>query len=289
MRDDDPVFDRLFLGAGAMKAGTTWLYAVLDTHPELFFSVEKETHYFYARDRDPSVLSPRRRLENARDKYLRFAPERGNLAGPRNRMRWVANYLDDPLDDLWYRNLFAFRRGPAFMCDFSNLTALVSEDMWRRIAARTGQLRVLYTLRDPVRRLWSHAKFHLQVTGEQDKLRLWGPEEFDAFLRRPFIWENAEYGAALRRMRAALPADVLKVAFFEDIHAAPTAFLRDLEAFLGIGAGAYPAELLSRQVNRSASVPMPDFFPGLVARDVRRIVAELRAEGVEPPASWAIP
>lgn len=35
-----------FLGIGAQKSGTTWLYKNLRCHPELFLPDEKELHYF---------------------------------------------------------------------------------------------------------------------------------------------------------------------------------------------------------------------------------------------------
>lgn len=34
------------LGIGATKAGTTWLYRVLDAHPDVYFPRHKEQHYF---------------------------------------------------------------------------------------------------------------------------------------------------------------------------------------------------------------------------------------------------
>jgi hypothetical protein len=42
------------------------------------------------------------------------------------------------------------------------------------VAAKCDRLKVLYSMRDPVQRLWSHTKFHLQLTGHLDKLDLWG-------------------------------------------------------------------------------------------------------------------
>ena len=141
------LLDRLFIGAGAMKAGTTWAYQVLERHPDIFFSFEKEIHYFYAAHVDRAVLSDRHRMANVRDKYLRIDPERMHASGVRNRLRWAANYLDGPVDDHWYRSLFLFRRAERFAADFSNLYALLPADVWRRIAARVGELRVLYTMR----------------------------------------------------------------------------------------------------------------------------------------------
>ena len=170
---DRPLFDGLFLGVGAMKAGTTWLYAVLDRHPELFFTFEKEIHYFHHAYLGSDVLREQRRLENARNRYTVFNPSVARAAAARNRLRWTANYLDGPVDDIWYRNLFVYRNAEQYCCDFSNLYALLDETAWRRVVGIADRLRVLYTLRDPVKRLWSHIKFHLQITGELARLDDW--------------------------------------------------------------------------------------------------------------------
>jgi hypothetical protein len=281
------LFDRLFIGAGAMKAGTTWAYQMLDRHPDIFFSFEKEIHYFYAAYVDRSVLSERNRLTNVRDKYLRIDPERNHASGLRNKLHWAANYLDGPVDDIWYRNLFVFRRAERFAADFSNLYALLPAEGWRRIAGRVGELRVLYTMRHPVKRLWSHVKFHLAVTGKSGDLDVWGPSDFRDFARRPFIWDNAEYGHALRRMREGLPDGALKPAFYETIHADRSAFLADIEGFLGLPPHDYPAGLIDRPVNTTAARPMPEFFPDLFRKDFRRICDEVEAEGLALPESWS--
>lgn len=282
----DRLFDHLFLGAGAMKAGTTWLYSLLDRHPDIFFCFEKEVHYFYARHVRPEVLSDAARLGNAHRKYLGFDPDRANAQAIRARLRWVAQYLDGPVDDDWYRNLFCLRRGQKWVADFSNLYALLPEAAWRRIAGQTGELRLLYTLRDPIDRLWSHTKFHLQITGRGDEIATMSPAEIERFARQPFIWENAEYGAAIRRMQAGLPQGALRLAFHETIHEDPRAALRGIEDFLGVTAFGYPADLLSRRVNATAPRPIPGHFRDAFARDAERIAEELRDIGVTPPESW---
>ncbi|PJE30362.1 Sulfotransferase family protein [Pseudooceanicola antarcticus] len=281
------VFGHLFLSAGAMKAGTTWLYSVLEQHPELHFTPEKELHYFYHRYVDDRQLSDPARLRLAKERYLeRFDPERANPDRVRANLHWVAAYLSRPVDDLWYRGLFTRPRGELYACDFSNLYAHLPKEAWPRIRAGCSRLRVIYTMRHPVKRLWSHVKFHLQVTGQLEKLDQWSPEELNRFMRRDFLWPNAEYGAALRRMRAGLPEECFLPLFYEDMRSEPLAVLRRIESFLGLDPASYPEALINRQVNASASIPMPDFFPALVAKDVARIIAEVRAEGLEVPESW---
>ena len=281
------LFGNLFLSAGAMKAGTTWLFHVMSRHPELFFSPEKEIHYFYAKYVDSGVLSDQRRLENAKNRYIeRIDPTRANIDRVRYNLHWVAAYLNQPVDDFWYRNLFQTPGRATYNCDFSNFYASLPVEAWPQIAANCNKLRVLYTLRHPVKRLWSHVKFHLQVTNKTEVLDTWGPKEFEKFARQWFIWENAEYGRALRKMKAGLGEDMLKVLFFEDIHASKREALSDIEAFLEIAPFTYPQPLLNQRINESVSHPMPDYFPEIFAKDVARITGEVEDEGLAIPAAW---
>ena len=154
-----------------MKAGTTWLYAVLARHPELLFTMEKEIHYFYHCYIDNSFLSEERRLKEARHRYVaRFDPATANIDGVRQNLHWVTAYLDRPISDVWYRNLFQMRKKHVYACDFSNLNSHLPTKAWPEIASKTEKLRVLYTMRDPIKRLWSHSKFQLQLINQLENL-----------------------------------------------------------------------------------------------------------------------
>ncbi|MEO1139568.1 MAG: sulfotransferase [Pseudomonadota bacterium] len=270
-----------------MKAGTTWLYAVLSRHPQLHFAMEKEIHYFYHRFVDNAQLSESRRLQEARRRYLfRFDPETAKVDEIRKNLHWVSAYLDSPVDDFWYRNLFQLQRRQVFACDFSNLNAHLPAETWPRISGNCDKLRVLFTMRDPVKRLWSHTKFHLQVTDNLDKLDTWRPKDFKKFVYLPHIWNNAEYGAVLRRMKQGLAEEERKVIFYEDLHEDQRGCLREIEEFLGISAFRYPQPLLNKRLTESVKRDMPDFFPDLIADDVARIRAEIEAEGFALPEAW---
>jgi len=283
------LFGDLFLSVGAMKAGTTWLAQMLRQHPELHFTLEKEIHYFYHRYVDPQFLSNKRRLTETKNRYIRaFDPSTSNPDAVRQNLRWVSAYLDSPIGDFWFANLFFRGKHPQrYNCDFSNLNAHVPAEAWPRIARRAGALKVLYTMRDPVKRLWSHTKFHLQITGQIEKLDEWGHKDFERFVKQEHIWQNAEYGRVLRSLREGLPkTDSLKVMFYEDIHADQRAALAELEDFLGIAHHAYPEKLLERRFTQSVKHEMPAFFPEILAKDVARIRAEVEAEGYKIPAKW---
>ena len=281
------LFGDLFMSVGAMKAGTTWLYALLSRHPELHFSPEKEIHYFYHRYVNDTQLSATRRLEEARNRYLlRFDPEKTHIDQVRRNLRWISAYLDSPVDDFWYANLFQKQNRQHYACDFSNLNAHLPAEVWPKIADKCDNLKVLYTMRDPVKRLWSHTKFHLQISKQLDNLNTWGPKEFKNFLKQPHIWDNAEYGRVLRNLKTGVPKGSLKAIFYENIHADQRKALADIEDFLGIAHHTYPAPLLEKRFTESVKHEMPDFFPGLIADDVARIRAEVEAEGYVLPSSW---
>jgi len=270
-----------------MKAGTTWLYAMLDHHPDIYFSDEKEVHYFAHVHGVQNALA----IANRLDRFRRFAaglkPDAYNPRWVRRRLDWYSRWLFEPIDDDWYASLFKRRNGQKYVADFSNLTALIGDAGWQHVRQIAGEVRVLYIMRDPLKRLWSHVKFHAQYTGRADQLAGMNAREMWAEARADHLWKNSEYGRIVATMKRNLKEDELMVAFFEDIHADPLGWLRRLEAFLGVQPGNYDAARLSERINTSTDVAMPDFFPKLFADDFARIHAELRQQGLTPPEAWA--
>jgi hypothetical protein len=282
-----PVFDKLFLGAGAMKSGTTWLYAVLRRHPQLYFSLEKELHYFYHSMVRKGYLDDAERMKLVRAKYLgRVDSSKDKPDVIQNKLDWIAAYLDSPVDDAWYARLFEQRPKNSFACDFSNMSALLPARKWRELEAKTGQLKVLYTMRDPLKRMWSDVKFHIQVQGRQDELASWGPKDYRKYFARRSVWIHADYPRAIRQMQSGLSEGSWKAIFYEDIHADQRAMLREIEAFLGIEAFEYPDQVLNLRPTESVKLPMPEFFPEVFAGKVTKVKRDLAGLGFAPPESW---
>lgn len=281
------MFGDLFLSVGAMKAGTTWLYSVLEPHPQLCFTPEKEIHYFYHRYVNGDVLSERNRLIGAKNRYLTgFNPDRANIDRIRENLRWVSDYLDSPVDDFWYRKLFPMRDRHVWRCDFSNLHSHLPAEVWPRISDNCERLRVLYTMRHPLKRLWSHLKFHLKFNGRENMIDGLDRKEVERLIRDENLWMNAEYGQVLRRIKAHLEPDQIKVMFFEDMMADKLGAIRELETFLDIREHTYPHSFLERPRNQGPSIRMPDYLNDVFAPDIERIMAEVEAEGLSVPSSW---
>ncbi len=97
-----------FLGIGAQKAGTTWLWENLRRHPEIFVPDKKELHYFDNKF-DQSLRYYTRRFEEARGRIKgEITPAYGIL--PRERIGFIRAIMPrlrliflmrDPVERAW--------------------------------------------------------------------------------------------------------------------------------------------------------------------------------------------
>ncbi|MBY4894846.1 sulfotransferase [Rhodobacteraceae bacterium N5(2021)] len=283
---ESKTFDHLLLGVGAMKAGTTWIFDALHRHPDIHFCREKEIHYLYAQHVNPGILSDHARMRRARG-YLHFDPDRSSMPVLQKRVEWTANWLKGPVNDAWFNSLFLHKGAATWVADFSNMGALVPEEGWAKLHARTAKLRVVYTLREPLDRLWSHVRFHLKMQDASEKLQEWTLDELEDHVRRGADYlQHNDYAAAITRMQAALPPECLHIDVFDRIPSAPRAFIADIERFLEVTPFDLPDAIIERVVNPSPSHPMPEGFAERFAEDVAQQIEGLRALGVTVPDSW---
>lgn len=272
-----------------MKCGTTWLYGVLERHPSIYFSYEKEIHYFAHLHTAQIRLDDRTRLARLKQFVNRMEPEKANAAAVRHKLLWYGNYLANPIDDSWYANLFSFRGNQKYCADFSNLYCHLDAAGWNHVKSMARNVKVIYIMRDPIARLWSHIRFHLHFTGKLSVLKDWSARDYQDFARQPFLWRNGEYTQAVMRLQDHLTPAQLKISFYEDIHEDNLAWLRELEEFLDVPPFHFTKELLSRRVAESPPVKMPDYFPELFADYVEAERSGLAAMGLDPGSRWKEP
>ena len=182
---------KLFLGSGAMKAGTTWLYKALSDHQELFFTPEKEIHFLSDYYRGTDYLSAENRFQKAQSIISGLTPERAQRF---YLMAWYGQYNDpSKMDFDWYEQLFRWNRRNAWNVDFSNVSCLLNRESWVDLKSRVDQLRVIYVVRNPLERLWSHTKFHHKFIGCDVDFRAWSVGQFEEFLGKDHVQQNIPY------------------------------------------------------------------------------------------------
>ncbi len=279
------MIQNLYLGAGAMKAGTTWLYAQLIDHPDLYFSPEKEIHFIDYYFNKTSVLSQEGRLKRTKEAFVRNADRA--YPGYNHNLKWYSLYLEKNVDFLWYKNLFSLNSTNKLNCDFSNLTCQINEKNWNTISSLVENLKVTYVLRDPLNRLWSHLKFHHQYAGLKMDFEKWSVLEFKDYIEKPFIKVNSEYGRWHNIMQKSLSKNSYKVFYFEDFINDSVETLITLEKFLEIRHHDFKLEKINNKVNASVSKPMPLNFREASKHILAAEYDMIQSTGLEVHKLWS--
>lgn len=247
---------KLFLCVGAAKTGTTWLYRNIRANPDLRFTPEKEINFFFS-------LHGRfdRLTQEARDKKLEAFRKRMEVPGKdpvrmQERLAWYERFVQGPIDDNWYRGLFDGMPEDQWACDFSPSTSLITEEGWEKVSGFAPEIKIVYIMREPEERLWSHAKFHAAFINQLDHFKTMQVGDITKFIRKFQLTEDGDYGSHLQRMLKYIPRESVLLLEYSEIANAPEATLRKVEAHLGLGKTPGRGSLDER-VNVSEKMPMP--------------------------------
>jgi hypothetical protein len=275
------MIDKLFLSVGAMKAGTTWLYDKLKQHPDIHFSPQKEVHFLSHYYGHTNILALPKREKRARTAMRRLRAKEKNPKQVRRMRQWYADYKAEPVDYAWFEKIMRPDAEGRYLADFSNLNCFLTPDNWSDAKSNhVKHLRVLYILRDPIKRIWSHFKYHLQFSKH---LAAKEPDKdftlFKKLLHKEWFLRNAFYGEAVNALRSRLSDEQLKITYFEDMVAEPAAFLVDVERFLAIRPFDYPGDLHQRK-NTSIRADLPDEWRDYLRNVLRPEFQRLRGAGL---------
>lgn len=213
-----------FLLIGAQKAGTSWLWQMLDQHPGTSLPATKELHYFGSAElyaKGPETY------------YRHFSG-----IPPAKVTGEASTPLFFDRVPYWYNASRQIEYDPAL----PPLPELVHRDL--------PEARIIVVLRDPVRRAIS-AYQHWMRRG--DVWPLAGLRRTALRFPKLRILEYGDYGRHLAAWRAVWPQEqMLVLVFEEDVVADPAAGLRRVYEFLGLDPS-FEARSPERSVHRSWS------------------------------------
>jgi hypothetical protein len=242
-----------FLGVGAPRSGTSWLYEVLSRHPSLWLPPVKELHYF-----DEPIRSKRYYA------YLRMRLISGLwVRRPLSSFDFV--YFLGHRSDNWYCGLFApARRRGLITGEITPAYSTLSGGELGRLWAINPNVKLIYIMRDPVLRSWS------AVMKLQRKLGLDGvPTAEDAirYARSDGISRRSNYFECIERLEGVFPRDQIFYGFFEQLSKAPAELVGNILEFIGVEPGDVKHLLPSAPVNVAAAgrKPPPEFSLALAA------------------------
>jgi hypothetical protein len=252
-----------FLIIGPQRTGTTWLYHNLRQHPDLFFPRDKEVYFF-------SNLG---RPENARyisDDLADYTRLFSDTLG--TRIRWNAHAL------MKFGRLYRpLRRGEA-TASYATLSPEVISD----ICLLNPAVKAILMLRDPVERVWSHAKKDLGGKTENFDIGA-----FEKFVGKSGQRQKAGYRAMIDEWSAKLAPDHLFLGDFRQVSEDPAALLVALYRFLGVDPDPrFVSGKAGQAINATSDAGIPPEARALVETgiadeidDFRKVLAEVQESG----------
>ena len=278
--------EKLFLSIGAMKAGTTWLYSLLERHPQIHFTPEKEIHFlahYYLNKKHLTEDHRQHRAQTRLSNIGNLRPERQELI----RSWYNDQYLNETPSLDWYQNLFHSSQGrPGWNADFSNLSALIDAEGWKRLRSDVSkEIKAIYILREPCERLWSQYKFSGQSHENINPSDF--EKEIEHFLNDPDVNVHSQYCSNLDAVCEGLGHQNVKALLFDDIQDQPEALLASVEQFLEIPARDHSSHNnLNRRINTTAAQAPPAVFRQHCAPIVARELHGLQIRGIAVPRRW---
>jgi hypothetical protein len=224
-----------FIGIGAQKAGTTWLYRNLQGHPQIWMP-KKEVHFFYQKINDTS-FSLRTRLLGGGSEDRAWRQQVRHWTGVHLRkfslpgLLWVYRYYMRPPDDGWYAALFAAGEGKTTGEITPNYSVLDREQI-AHVREIMPEARIIFLMRNPVERAWSQTVMYFDKR-ERRRVEEVREEEFLEFTRTQSSL-HTDYLRTLENWGAFFPERQIFVGFLEDIHFYPNRLLARAYRFLGV-------------------------------------------------------
>ena len=227
-----------FLIVGPQRTGTTWLHAHLRYHPQIMLSEPKEI-YFFSSLKTPA--SPRFRS---------------------NQLQWYLRFFHEPLWRVALRNAISLwryreRYRPRTRGEATASYAVLDRDVIEEIVALKPDVKVIFMIRNPIDRAWSHAKKDL-ARNRRRRLEEVTEAEFRRFFSDPYQLRCGHYTQNIDNWSACLQPRHLLVALFDDIDRGPEALLLEVMSFLGVASNRrYVSDDVRKPVNPTASTRMP--------------------------------
>ena len=268
-----------FFCIGAQKAGTSWLYNRLRELPDFSLPPIKEIHYF---DRSSSYPSPNHlktaSLSNRLTNFKWLSKSLGKISltlvkGQFKDARWLIKWFFSNYSDDWYYSLFDYFDG--LSGDITPGYSILTEDDVQRIYELTPDSKIIFILRNPIDRAWSHYKFRMQMLGIS-KSELLKERNIIKFMESDRQEMRSDYLGIIDRYHKFFPEDQILICFYDEIKNDPLSFLTRIVSFIGgDGSNIIKSCDLQSQDNASSPLAMPENIKTYLKAKYTSMIQEL--------------
>ncbi len=167
----------------------------------------------------------------------------------------------------------------------------------RLIRRLLPQVKLIFLMRDPVARAWSHAKHNFRYreasfAGRTAALEAVPDRQWHESFTHEWPLANGDYLGQLQRWLSVFPREQLYVGYYESIARQPETLLRDLFRFLGVDPvvdlSSFPvAEKILTGLTGELTSPLEQSLHQLLHSRTRQLASFLREHfNLEPPPEW---
>jgi hypothetical protein len=199
-----------FLGIGAPRTASTWLYQRLSLHPDICLAKRKEIHFFDVPEGNGTyVYGPDARRPALRPLDLD------------NRFHWR-----------WYRSHFG-NCGGRMSGEFTPDYTLLDAGRIGVVKEHLPDVKLIYAMRNPVTRAWSSVRKELWRRFRMHPRNLQDGDTLVRMATRPGVLARGDYISAITNWETHYQGQILYL-FYDDIVANPQAVLHRVCDFLGV-------------------------------------------------------
>lgn len=272
-----------FLGIGAQRSGSTWLYQNLKAHNGIWLTPIKEVHYFDRLREGPFFCEEYKR--RIRVRYGKCKASLFSGQWPLPDFWWDLKFFCMPRSDRWYYSLFSPGKTLA-TGDITPAYSTLSTEVVSLIKEMNPDVKMIFLMRDPIDRSWSQAKRDLPERYGRP-LKEIPSREVIRWFNEPSCALRSDYVRTLDIWQAHFPKTQFFFGFLEEIISNPRDLLLRLFDFLGVErSNKYISESTHTVVNTRGNIGIEPAYEYELAKMHEPMLARLRQMFDCYPSQW---
>jgi exoribonuclease R len=250
-----------FICIGTQRSGTTWLYAQFKGLKNFALPYIKEYHYFDRTPEYPSTINLHGK--SILERLKRKVWLKKNISYTLGAMRHFGSFKTfiwrlkfywhlGEYDDKWY--LSTFKNLPGVTGEFTPEYALLKDEDIARMAKLLPDIKIIYILRDPIARTWSHIRYNASKKGQNKVINT--EVVIKRFETKSHFHDHVNYLENISRYARHFSPENILITFFDDIANRPQEMLAAIISELGISH--QESNKATKKVNASREEEIPE-------------------------------
>ena len=282
-----------FLGIGAQKSATSWLWKVLHEHDDIWMPPRKELHYFdrSLRYPSPSFLATDKlsdRLTNKEPNNMLFRnkllTELGMIIDRKQgNIEWYSKYFLGTYNDEWYKSLFEEGKEKV-SGEITPAYSILNKEDIAHIKTLFPELKIILILRNPIERAWSQARFYMtrnlfDINKDIDKLK--------EFIDSDIQTTRGDYLSIINNWSSVFSKEDFFIGFYDEIEEDNKKFISKICDFLKIEKDSImQKDILNKKVNVSIELEIPDEIEKYLIEKYYNDIEKLSISFEKYPTKW---